>query len=107
MLTFILKKKWFEKIERGEKTVEYREVKPYWTKRLFKGGWERVDNNGISGVGEIWNFQAAICSFRCGYTDLQMCAYIEGIAIVDGENTDLHINKPVYAIYFRLAGGKK
>ena len=35
MLTFNLKKEWFEKIKSGEKTHEYREVKPYWTKRFF------------------------------------------------------------------------
>lgn len=34
MLVFTLKKHWFEKIKSGEKSVEYREVKPYWTKRL-------------------------------------------------------------------------
>lgn len=26
---------WFEKIESGEKTNDYREIKAYWTKRLF------------------------------------------------------------------------
>lgn len=34
MLTFILKKEWYEKIKSGCKKVEYREVKPYWTARL-------------------------------------------------------------------------
>lgn len=29
-----LKKKWYELIERGIKTEEYREIKPYWVKRL-------------------------------------------------------------------------
>lgn len=29
-----LKKKWFDMILSGEKKEEYREVKPYWTKRL-------------------------------------------------------------------------
>ena len=36
MLVFTLKKQWFEKIKSGEKTIEYREVKPYWTHRLQK-----------------------------------------------------------------------
>ena len=31
-----LKKKWYEMIECGYKTEEYREIKPYWIKRLFK-----------------------------------------------------------------------
>lgn len=34
MLTLPIKKKWFEKIKNGEKKEEYREIKPYWTKRL-------------------------------------------------------------------------
>ena len=34
MLILHLKKEWFEKIKAGEKTHEYREVKPYWTNRL-------------------------------------------------------------------------
>lgn len=29
-----LKKQWYEMIERGEKREEYREMKPYWQKRL-------------------------------------------------------------------------
>lgn len=35
MLIFPLKKEWYEKIKSGEKTVEYREVKDYWTTRLI------------------------------------------------------------------------
>ena len=30
-----LMKKWFDEILSGKKKVEYREIKPYWTKRLF------------------------------------------------------------------------
>ena len=36
MLIFPLKKQWYEKIKSGEKTIEYREVKDYWTKRFLK-----------------------------------------------------------------------
>ena len=35
-LNLVLKKKWFEMIEAGEKTEEYREIKLYWMKRIFK-----------------------------------------------------------------------
>lgn len=35
MLIFPLKKRWYDKIKSGEKTVEYREVKPYWERRLL------------------------------------------------------------------------
>ncbi len=34
MLTFNLKKEWFEKIKSGEKTHEYREWSFYWAKRI-------------------------------------------------------------------------
>lgn len=33
MITLPIKKKWFDMIS-GEKKKEYREIKPYWTKRL-------------------------------------------------------------------------
>ena len=36
MLIFPLKKEWYEKIKSGEKTVEYREQKAYWSQRLLK-----------------------------------------------------------------------
>ena len=36
MLTLPIKKKWFDMILSGEKKEEYREIKPYWTKRLLK-----------------------------------------------------------------------
>ena len=28
-------KKWFDLIQSGKKKVEYREIKPYWTRRLL------------------------------------------------------------------------
>lgn len=34
-LTLPLKKKWFDMIKSGVKTEEYREIKPFWTKRLM------------------------------------------------------------------------
>ena len=30
-----MKKVWFDQILTGIKKIEYREIKPYWTKRLF------------------------------------------------------------------------
>ena len=34
VLTLSVKKEWFDKIVSNEKTEEYREIKPYWIKRL-------------------------------------------------------------------------
>ena len=34
-LDLVLKKKWYDMIESGEKTEEYREIKPYWANRIL------------------------------------------------------------------------
>lgn len=34
VLHLTLKKKWFDMIESGEKKEEYREIKPYWIRKL-------------------------------------------------------------------------
>lgn len=39
------------------------------------------------------------CKLRFGYTNKYMSAKITKIVIVDGKDTDLHIDKPVYAIH--------
>lgn len=36
ILHLTLMKKWFDEILAGTKTIEYREIKPYWTKRLLE-----------------------------------------------------------------------
>jgi len=36
ILHLTLKKQWFDMIKSGEKREEYREIKPYWDKRLNK-----------------------------------------------------------------------
>ena len=50
ILHLTLIRKWFDKIACGEKTKEFREIKPYWTKRLkgktydevwFKNGYNK------------------------------------------------------------------
>lgn len=34
-LKFVLKRRWYDLLESGEKPEEYREITPYWIKRLF------------------------------------------------------------------------
>ena len=41
-LHLTLIKKWFDKIASGEKKEEYRQVKPYWTNRLFKREYKEI-----------------------------------------------------------------
>ena len=38
ILHLTLHKKWFDEIAAGDKVFEYRDIKPYWTRRLMKNG---------------------------------------------------------------------
>ncbi len=105
MLTFNLKKEWFEKIKRGEKTHEYREVKPYWTNRIKK----EFDflNCDIEYLKEYPMYPWGNIMFLCGYPSKndktkQIKAVIKSTKIINGLNTDLKIDKPVYDIEFEL-----
>lgn len=96
MLTFNLKKEWFEKIKSGEKTHEYREVTMYWNKRLFPYKYEHSQNT--------------IC-FACGYPkkddkEKRLYAKIKDIKVVWGKDTDLKIQRNVFDIEFELIGDK-
>lgn len=42
ILHLTLKKKWFDLILSGKKTEEYREIKPYWEKRLMGKTYDKV-----------------------------------------------------------------
>lgn len=92
MLIFPLKKEWYEKIKNGEKTVEYREVKDYWRKRLTLN-IHLLKQSGYK----------CICFMQLGYNPkTRLKAVISKIEIIDGKDTDLKIDKPVYAIHFEL-----
>jgi hypothetical protein len=42
VLDLTLKKKWFDMIASGEKKEEYREIKPYWIKRLRNREYQAI-----------------------------------------------------------------
>lgn len=42
ILHLTIKKKWFDMILSGNKTEEYREIKPYWQNRLLKEKYTHV-----------------------------------------------------------------
>lgn len=101
MLIFPLKKEWYEKIKSGEKTIEYREVKPYWKIRLWHEGClpgselTAYDYEEIRGCA--W---PVFCYLQFGYDPkTRLHAFIKKVEIVNGKDTDLHIDKPVYAIH--------
>jgi hypothetical protein len=66
-LHLTLKKRWFDEILAGTKKIEYREIKPYWTKRLFEDD------------GRAKEFD--VISFRNGYNKdcREMCVEFLGV----------------------------
>ena len=68
VLTLTVNKQWFDMIIVGEKTEEYREIKPYWVARLFQ-------NN--SNIVDVRNLASALA----GRTDL-LKKYIDAQRIV-------------------------
>ena len=124
MITFNLKKEWFEKIKSGEKTHEYREMTDYWIKRIhptFVKGISKVENvdrymcDYYKNIPAI-KFTYGRCNFQnqdgiifcCGYpkkSDKEKRLFAKIISVtsnVNGTYTDLKINKPVYDIEFEL-----
>lgn len=47
ILHLTLKKKWFDMILSGQKKEEYREIKKYWTKRLYGGALDPIPEYDI------------------------------------------------------------
>lgn len=107
MLTFNLKKEWFDKIKNGEKTHEYREYKPYWKNRLKKYiGTDFSDLRLRYGDTIVIEYPHFI-NFVCGYAKKEdktkrLKAKLITIRLIDGRKTDLKIAKPVYDIKFEL-----
>ena len=112
MLTFNLKKEWFEKIKSGEKTHEYREYKPYWRNRLEKCIGDDFSATRLRFGNTVVIEYPHYITFVCGYApkgdkNKRLKARLISIRLIDGRETDLHIDKPVYDIKFELIGDKK
>lgn len=113
MLTFNLKKEWFDKIKSGEKTHEYREVKPYWTNRIMRSLYHEYVTNDryfiamCNGGNQYIKPLFPEITFCNGYPKRddktrRLNAELKRISIIYGKETDLKINKPVYDIEFEL-----
>ena len=109
MLIFPLKKEWYEKIKSGEKTVVYRKVNSIWTRRiattlcwaLFDFYLPKKVFELVSTIGFDKKFAARYPGNECllKFAGKKLSAYISLIEVVNGKDTDLHIDKPVYAIH--------
>ena len=99
MLIFTLKKEWFEKIKSGKKTIIYLEINPYWSNRLAKEfEFNQYFFCCVGDILEMLTYYHPV-KFRQKYTKKYIEALVNKIEIVDGKNTDLHIDGAVYAIY--------
>ena len=64
-----LKKKWFDLIDKGIKKEEYREIKPYWEKRLVDYKALKANYQAIALKRYMLGFWTDVCkAFPKGYT---------------------------------------
>lgn len=92
-LSFVLKGEWFDKIERGEKTHEYRQAKQYWAKRITKVL-----------IWKLKNKEDLTVEFRRGYQKgaPRLEAVVSKVTFMpNGKDTDLKHDGAVYDIAFR------
>jgi hypothetical protein len=66
MLTLPIKNKWFDLIRSGEKKEEYREIKPYYSKRFSKIFGIGIEEGQMSSLVEVPWPETII--FRNGYS---------------------------------------
>lgn len=74
-----LKAKWYEMIESGIKTEEYREIKPYWVKRLC------VSYSEAACPPSIEYKEYDVVKFIYGYTKRSMTFKIKEILVDTGK----------------------
>lgn len=58
-----LKREWFEMIKSGDKKEEYREINPYWAKRLL---WDADFNCSLGEEAEIFDSKLVINGIDAG-----------------------------------------
>lgn len=108
-LYLILKSEWYNAIFCGQKTEEYREIKPYWIKRLCNNAdklWQCADCDGLlmcSACFSPKNYTNV--RFRYGYTKRTMLREIESITIGYGKpEWGAPTDKQVFIIKFKKGG---
>ena len=97
-LQLSLKKEWYNMIESGIKTEEYREIKPFWCKRLIHDYDESMEEFGAI-IFDNKNFkQYDRIKFTYGYTKKYMVFECNGIDVGIGNSEWGAPNKPVFII---------
>ena len=86
-LHLVLIGKWYDMIESGEKTEEYRETKQYWIKRILEGSTTKHPE--LTSIPRQISKQAKyerVC-FHRGYTNRTMIFEIKEVSIGIGKAT--------------------
>ena len=94
ILELVLKGKWYDMIERGAKLEEYREIKPYWDKRLFSRSNNKWKVGCFYGSGKDLIAKAYKDSEKSGREYERVVNYVE--SILKEENNDDEYNKDTY-----------
>lgn len=84
-LHLVLKGKWYDLIDCGAKTSEYRACTPYWNHR-FTGKKDSTDIH-------LRQFVYDTVVFHRGYTNKTMKFQINSIRILNSPFNDLHLDK--------------
>lgn len=117
ILDLPLKKEWYEMIERGIKKEEYREIKPFWEKRLLNYKAIKANAKGIAFKKLVLGLNFDACSefprgythvrFRYGYTKRTMLREIESITFGYGKpEWGAPTDKQVFIIKFKEGEGE-
>ena len=93
-----LKKEWYNMIESGIKTEEYREIKPFWCKRLIHDYDEAMEEFGAIIFDEKNFKQYDVVKFSYGYTKRTMTFEIENISVGYGNEDWGAPGEPVFII---------
>ncbi len=115
ILDLPLKRKWYEMIESGIKTEEYREIKPYWEKRLIDYAAIKANITEIFLRKRLLGIQTDVCKhfprgfthvrFRYGYTKRIITREIESITIGYGKpEWGAPTDRQVFIIKFKEGG---
>lgn len=93
-LKLVLTDHWFEEIKSGRKTHEYRKATPFWKKRL----WDSVQlsENVVGHNFKPYKFVEFQKAYR--KNPERMLFKIKNISVINGKETDLHIDDYVYDI---------
>ena len=92
-----LKKEWYEMIESGEKTEEYRALSDYWYSRLVTIDRNAPENSDVE--WHLWeSYRFTHVKFSYGYTKRTMTFECKGISIGKGRPEWGAPEEPVFII---------